>query len=600
MTTTAPNTTLPDVDEFRARARAWLAENAERLTSGGVVNRMQSREHRIAIYDAGFGGITWPVEYGGLGLTGAHQEAFTEEAANYPDLVVGDLVTAGICAPTLLDFGSEEQKRRYIPHMLRGDEVWTQLLSEPGAGSDLAGLQTKAVLDGDEWVVNGQKVWTSGAMASEFAILIARTNPDVPKHQGLSMFIVDLKAPGVTIRPLKQMTGNDEFNEVFLDDVRLPADYLVGAKDDGWRALLRMLMHERMAIGAGTSGSRMGRDMFTTFRDLARARGVDQNEGVRAALLDVYIKEHLLSWLGQRMRDGAAQGKEPGPEGSLAKLLNAIVSQRVVERRDGDRRRERAGVGARGAGRGRARGRVPPGAHDRDRGRHERDPAQHDRRAGARPAEGAAARPRRPVPATSCRTSSTEERHTVDDYKYVAYETLDDGTIARIMLNRPESRNAQNRGLLVELDDAFLRAEADDTVRVVILGGAGPMFSSGHDMGSKESIARAHARARPAPDVPDQRRHAQGRRDADAAGVALLLREHEAVAEPAQDHDRAGPRHRLRRGPHAHVGVRPHRRRRRRALLRRRRHPPRHVRRGVLRAPVGVRSAQDQGADAHG
>ena len=327
MTTTAPNTTMPDVDEFRARARAWLAENAERLTSGGVANRMQSREHRIAIYDAGFGGITWPVEYGGLGLTGAHQEAFTEEAAKYPDLVVGDLVTAGICAPTLLDFGSEEQKRRYIPHMLRGDEVWTQLLSEPGAGSDLAGLQSKAVLDGDEWVVNGQKVWTSGAMASEFAILIARSNPDVPKHQGLSMFMVDLKAPGVTIRPLKQMTGNDEFNEVFLDDVRLPADYLVGAKDDGWRALLRMLMHERMAIGAGTSGSRMGRDMFTTFRDLARARGVDQNEGVRAALLDVYIKEHLLSWLGQRMRDGVARGKEPGPEGSLAKLLNVIVSR---------------------------------------------------------------------------------------------------------------------------------------------------------------------------------------------------------------------------------------------------------------------------------
>ena len=201
---------------------------------------MQSREHRIAVYDAGFGGITWPVEYGGLGLTGAHQEAFTEEAANYPDLVVGDLVTAGICAPTLLDFGSEEQKRRYIPHMLRGDEVWTQLLSEPGAGSDLAGLQTRAVLDGDEWVVNGQKVWTSGAMASEFAILIARTNPDVPKHQGLSMFIVDLKAPGVTIRPLKQMTGNDEFNEVFLDDVRLPADYLVG--DEG-RRLARAPAH---------------------------------------------------------------------------------------------------------------------------------------------------------------------------------------------------------------------------------------------------------------------------------------------------------------------------------------------------------------------
>jgi alkylation response protein AidB-like acyl-CoA dehydrogenase len=157
--------------------------------------------------------------------------------------------------------------------------------------------------------------------------MIARTNSDVPKHQGLSMFIVDLKAPGVTIRPLKQITGNEEFNEVFLDDVRLPVDYLVGAENDGWRALLRMLMHERLAIGAGTSGARMGRDMFTSLRELAIERGVVQNEGVRAALLDVYVKERLLTWLGQRMRDGAASGKEPGPEGSLAKLLNAIVSK---------------------------------------------------------------------------------------------------------------------------------------------------------------------------------------------------------------------------------------------------------------------------------
>ena len=327
MTTTAATTTPPDVDQFRERARAWLAENAARLAAAGDNARMQSSAHRIAVYDAGFGGIAWPVEYGGLGLTAAHQEAFSEEVAKYPQLMVGDLVTGGICAPTLLDFGSEEQKRRYIPNMLRGDEAWTQLLSEPGAGSDLAGLQTRAVLDGDEWVVNGQKVWTSAAQVSDFAILIARSNPDVPKHQGLSMFIVDLKAPGVTIRPLKQMTGNDEFNEVFLDDVRLPAGALVGAKDDGWRALLRMLMHERMAIGAGTSGARMGRDMFTTLRDLARERGVEQNAGVRASLLDVYVKERLLTWLGQRMRDGAASGKEPGPEGSIAKLLNAIVSR---------------------------------------------------------------------------------------------------------------------------------------------------------------------------------------------------------------------------------------------------------------------------------
>ena len=327
MTTTAPTTNPPSVDEFRARARAWLAEHADDLVAAQRDERMLFRETRIAVYDAGFGGITWPVEYGGLGLTAAHQEAFSEEAARYPNLMVGDLVTVGICAPTLLDFGTAEQKRRYIPHMLRGDEVWTQLLSEPGAGSDLAGLQTRAVRDGDEWVVNGQKVWTSVAQWSEFAILIARTNPDVPKHQGLSMFVVDMHASGVTIRPLKQITGNEEFNEVFLDDVRLPADFLVGGENDGWRALLRMLMHERMAIGAGTSGARMGRDMFSTLRDLARERGIERDNGVRGALLDVYVKERLLAWLGQRMRDGAASGKEPGPEGSLAKLLNAIVAK---------------------------------------------------------------------------------------------------------------------------------------------------------------------------------------------------------------------------------------------------------------------------------
>jgi alkylation response protein AidB-like acyl-CoA dehydrogenase len=327
VTTTTETTAPPTVDEFRARAREWLAANADTLAAREGHARMLSRETRISVYDAGFGGIAWPVEYGGLGLSATHQEAFTEEAAKYPALMVGDLVTVGICAPTLLDFGTEEQKRRYIPHMLRGDEIWTQLLSEPGAGSDLAGLQTRAVRDGDEWVVNGQKVWTSGAQWSEFAIMIARTNSDVPKHQGLSMFVVDLKAPGVTIRPLKQITGNDEFNEVFLDDVRLPAGYLVGAENDGWRALLRMLMHERLAIGAGTSGARMGRDMFTTLRELAIERGVLENEGVRAALLDLYVKEQLLNWLGQRMRDGAASGKEPGPEGSLAKLLNAIVSK---------------------------------------------------------------------------------------------------------------------------------------------------------------------------------------------------------------------------------------------------------------------------------
>ena len=251
---------------------AWLAENADRLTSGGVVDRMQSREHRIAIYDAGLGGITWPVEYGGLGLTRAHQDACRPRAAAYPHVMAGDLVTLGICAPTLLDFGSEEQKRHHLPRMLRGEEGWTQLLSEPGAGSDLAGLQTRAVRDGDEWVVNGQKVWTSArAVAATSRSSIARTNPDVPKHKRP----VDVRRrpegrPASTIRPLRQMTAPPTSTRCSSTTCASPADALVGDENDGWRALLRMLMHERMAIGAGTSGSRMGRDMFQELRELAR------------------------------------------------------------------------------------------------------------------------------------------------------------------------------------------------------------------------------------------------------------------------------------------------------------------------------------------
>ena len=271
------------------------AENAERLTSGGVANRMQSREHRIAIYDAGFGGITWPVEYGGLGLTGAHQEAFTEEAANYP------ISWSATSSPR------ESARRRCSTSAARSRSGATSrtcsaatrcgrsCCPSPVRAPTSPASRRKAVLDGDEWVVNGQKVWTSGAMASEFAILIARSNPDVPKHQGLSMFIVDLKAPGVTIRPLKQMTGNDEFNEVFLDDVRLPADYLVG--DEG-RRLARAPAHaDARAHGDRRGDERLAhgpRHVHHASAICARARGVDQNEGVRAALLDVYIKERLL------------------------------------------------------------------------------------------------------------------------------------------------------------------------------------------------------------------------------------------------------------------------------------------------------------------
>jgi alkylation response protein AidB-like acyl-CoA dehydrogenase len=227
---------VSDLDGFRARARQWLAANAGRFSTWSGDDPRAGRAFRTELWDAGLLGISLDPAYGGQGLSAEHQKVFNEEASRYVLPPIGEAVTTGICAPTLLDFGTEDQKRAHIARMIRGEEVWTQLLSEPGAGSDLAGLQTRAVRDGDEYVLNGQKVWTSSAQLADFALCMARTNPDLPKHRGLSMLIVDLHAPGVLIRPLRQMTGDAHFNEVFLDDVHVPASGLVGRENDGWRA----------------------------------------------------------------------------------------------------------------------------------------------------------------------------------------------------------------------------------------------------------------------------------------------------------------------------------------------------------------------------
>ena len=319
------------VEEFRTRARQWLAENVDRFSDFDPADLTAGRDFRAALWDEGLLGITLDPAYGGQGLTDEHQKAFEEEASKYSLPPLGEPVTTGICAPTLLDFGTEEQKKKHIPPMLRGDEVWTQLLSEPGAGSDLAGLQTRAARDGDEYVLNGQKVWTSGAMDSDFALCVARTNPDVPKHQGLSMLVVDLKAPGVTIRPLRQMTGDSHFNEVFLDDVRVGTDQLVGAENDGWRALTAMLTHERLALGAGTGagggGSGWTRPASARFIETARQLGSNTDPVVRQELVKLYVAERILAFMGQKMRDEIAAGIQVGAKGSVAKLATAIISR---------------------------------------------------------------------------------------------------------------------------------------------------------------------------------------------------------------------------------------------------------------------------------
>jgi alkylation response protein AidB-like acyl-CoA dehydrogenase len=317
------------VADFRARVNEWLVDNAERFANYDPTDADSARTFRTELWDAGLLGITLDPAYGGQGLTAEHQKAFAEEAANYPLPPIGGAVTTGICAPTLLDFGSEEQKRRHVARMIRGEEAWTQLLSEPGAGSDLAGLQSRAVRDGDEYVINGQKVWTSSALSSDFALCVARTNRDAPKHQGLSMFIVNLKAPGVTIRPLRQMTGDSHFNEVFLDDVRVAADDLVGGPNDGWRVLTAMLTHERLALGAGTGGIGQGwaRPTSARFIEMARDNGTSGQFTIRQELASLYIAERILTYMGQKMRDEIAAGIPVGSKGSVAKLATAQISR---------------------------------------------------------------------------------------------------------------------------------------------------------------------------------------------------------------------------------------------------------------------------------
>ena len=221
---------MSDVAEFRRRARAWLAASAPRKADAdgvdaepGAAGIAEQKAFQAKLYDAGFAGITWPREYGGQGLTNAEQIAFSEEARDYALPTSAFLIGLGMPGPTILELGSEEQKKRYLPKMLRGEEIWCQLFSEPAAGSDVASLTTAAVRDGDEWILNGQKVWTSGAQYSDFGAVIARTDPAVPKHAGITMFIIDMHSPGVTVRPLKVATGTAPFNEVFFDQVRLPA-----------------------------------------------------------------------------------------------------------------------------------------------------------------------------------------------------------------------------------------------------------------------------------------------------------------------------------------------------------------------------------------
>jgi alkylation response protein AidB-like acyl-CoA dehydrogenase len=330
---------------FRQEARAWLEANAvpkgspDDFSAPHAGNPKTLEEFEVSeqawvdrnkwwqgeLYKGGWAGITWPKVAGGRAGTALEAAIFAEEQSKFGVSNGAFSVGIGMAGPTIINHGNDAQKARYLTAMLRGEEVWCQLFSEPGAGSDLAGLSTRAVRDGDQWIVNGQKVWTSSARQSDWAILLARTDPDQPKHRGITFFLVDMRTPGIDVRPLRQINGGYHFNEVFLTDVAIPAENVVGDVNDGWRVAMTTLMNERNLIGGqGTSGAR-------ELIGLAQRRGLAADPAVRQRLAALYAHEQTLKYMGYRTRTAIAQGKELGPESSASKLANALLRSEMAD-----------------------------------------------------------------------------------------------------------------------------------------------------------------------------------------------------------------------------------------------------------------------------
>ena len=316
-------------ESFRAKALAWLQAHAQSVEEGGPADfendslpLAESKAFQKALWEAGLAGITWPREYGGQGLGPQELIAFNEVAADFRLPTSPLIIGLGMPGPTILELGTEQQKRRYLPPLLKGEEIWCQLFSEPVGGSDLASLRMTAVRSEAGWVLNGQKVWTSGAQHSDFGAILARTDPTVPRHQGITMFIVDMHHPGITVRPLVVANGAAPFNEVYFDDVEIPVDAVIGEVNEGWQAAVVMLRNERVALGTGlhTRANPLGYD---TLHSLVRSRGRSNDVTARQSLAQVYAREHALTTLGRVLHEETTAGVEIGARGSVAKLAGA-------------------------------------------------------------------------------------------------------------------------------------------------------------------------------------------------------------------------------------------------------------------------------------
>jgi len=339
------------LEEFEQQARSFLEANASRKeenkkfvwgegsdTVAMFEERDKEAERRDVAaacawrqkkFDAGFGWITGPTQYGGAGLTSAHERIYQRLEGQYAVPNQGAFtIGLGMVAPTILAHASDLARELYLKKMYRADIIGCQLFSEPGAGSDLASLQTKAERDGDEWVITGQKVWTTGAQFSDIGEIIARTDVDMPKHKGLTGFIVDMHAPGVEVRPLRQMTGGASFNEVFFNEVRVRDDHRLGDVNNGWNVALTTLMNERAAIGAGGGGGG-GVNMYQRIIEMVRHFGLDTDPLIRNELANLLIHQRVASYNNQRALDKIKSGQMPGPEMSIAKLAGTLNSLRL-------------------------------------------------------------------------------------------------------------------------------------------------------------------------------------------------------------------------------------------------------------------------------
>ncbi|QDX80609.1 acyl-CoA dehydrogenase [Denitratisoma sp. DHT3] len=329
----------PEEAAFRAQVRAWLEANGQRRQRPDEVfgEGLDDAARLAAAKDwqarkaaAGYAAITWPKAAGGMGGTPMQQVIYTQEEAAYlvPAFVFS--VSMGMCIPTVANWAIPELKARYVSKGISGEEIWCQLFSEPAAGSDTGGIRTRAEKQGDEWVINGQKVWTSGAHYCDYGILLTRSDWDKPKQEGLTMFIVDMKAPGVEVRPIHQMSGDREFNEVFFTDVRIPDSHRLGPECGGWKVMLSMLMHERLSVGGN-----LPTDLYRHLVDLAKkcrwnGKPALDDDRVKARIADAYLSQKGVELVISRGLTALSKGREPGPEMSITKLVGARAMQEIA------------------------------------------------------------------------------------------------------------------------------------------------------------------------------------------------------------------------------------------------------------------------------